>query len=221
RKLQYNVQFDDSIVNLNCKYALLQSLPAAVFISTDELDDLQRLKMLNAIYPKFVDIEIITEKATPFTVLIRGTPSKKETITLPIHFRYHAASDKHTTVTVEINTPELYLNCPTNDNKPIDTESPIRKDKLHCLNKSKCNLEVHNAEMQSQEDCKWQQVAVDNQPKEPLKAEIPVGNAKGYTPILYATIILSWVMSIWTVLDTQSVPRRINRSVNELNQKVK
>ncbi|XP_034111278.1 phosphatidylinositol-glycan biosynthesis class X protein [Drosophila albomicans] len=223
RNLKYNVQFADSIINVNCEYAILQSLPAAVFISTDELDDLQRLKMLNAIYPKFVDIEAITEKATPFTVLLRGKASTEETITLPIHFRYHAASDKLTAVTVEINTPQLYLNCPINDNhKPIDTELPIKTDKLHCLNRSQCNLEVHEGDSQSPEDCNWLQVtAVDYQLKEPLKAEIPVGNAKGFTPILYVTIILSWVISIWTVLDTQTVPRRIHRSVNELHQKVK
>ncbi|XP_034479570.1 uncharacterized protein LOC117785586 isoform X2 [Drosophila innubila] len=213
RKLKYQVQFPDSIVNMNCEYVILQPLPAAVFISTDELDDLQRLKMLNAIYPKFVDIEIITEKAKPFTVLLQGTVKTEETLTLPIHFRYHAASDKDSIATVKISTPELYLNCPIG----IDTEIPIRPDKLHCLNKHEINLEEHhNQHLKADLDCNWQRVHVDYQLKSPLLAKIPVGNAKAYTPVLYATIILSWTVSIWTVLHTQSVPRRINRELNKL-----
>lgn len=218
RKLMYNVQFPNSIVNIDCEYILLQPLPSAVFISTDELDDLQRLKMLNAIYPKFVDIEKITEKSSPFTVLLRGTPKTEETLTLPIHFRYHAASDKDTTAIVEINTPKLYLNLPIG----IDTEIPIRSDKLHCLNKHKSNLEEHhNEHLDSGLDCNWREVSMDYQVKEPLVAEIPVGNAKAYTPVLYATIVLSWAVSIWTVLHTQSVPRRINRELHEIQGKVK
>jgi len=46
RKLTYQVQFPNTIADLNCEYVILQTLPAAVFISTDELDDLQRLKMV-------------------------------------------------------------------------------------------------------------------------------------------------------------------------------
>lgn len=49
---------------------------------------------LSAVYPKFVDIETITEKSTPFAVLLRGEAKLRDTLTLPIHFRYHAASDK-------------------------------------------------------------------------------------------------------------------------------
>ncbi|KAL7735903.1 hypothetical protein ACLKA6_002353 [Drosophila palustris] len=219
RKLNYHVQFANTIVNMRCEYMLLQPLPAAVFISTDELDDLQRLKMLNAIYPKFVDIEIITEKAKPFTVLLRGAVKSEETLTLPIHFRYHAASDKESTAKVNIGTPELYLNCPTGIN---GTEILIRSDKLHCLNKHECNLEEHrHRHLKADMDCSWQQVRVDYQLKSPLLAEIPVGNAKAYSTVLYATIALSWAVSIWTVLYTQSVPRRINSELNELQGKVK
>ncbi|KAM8713026.1 hypothetical protein ACLKA7_013355 [Drosophila subpalustris] len=219
RKLNYHVQFANTIVNMHCEYMLLQPLPAAVFISTDELDDLQRLKMLNAIYPKFVDIEIITEKAKPFTVLLRGAVKSEETLTLPIHFRYHAASDKESTAKVNIGTPELYLNCPTGIN---GTEILIGSDKLHCLNKHESNLEEHrHLHLNADIDCSWQQVSVHYQLKSPLLAEIPVGNAKAYSTVLYATIALSWAVSIWTVLYTQSVPRRINRELNELQAKVK
>lgn len=46
RKLKYHMQFDRSFVGSSCQYVLSQPLPAAVYISTDELDDLQRLLMV-------------------------------------------------------------------------------------------------------------------------------------------------------------------------------
>ncbi|XP_033156137.1 uncharacterized protein LOC117138277 isoform X2 [Drosophila mauritiana] len=94
RTLNYRLRFDIPLVGKDCEYVLLQDLPASVYISTDELDDLQRLKRLNAIYPKFVNIEVATERAQPFSVLLRGTPKITESLALPLHFRYHAPSDK-------------------------------------------------------------------------------------------------------------------------------
>lgn len=46
RKLKYHLHFDSSFVGSNCQYVLSQPLPAAIYISTDELDDLQRLLMV-------------------------------------------------------------------------------------------------------------------------------------------------------------------------------
>ncbi|XP_039227137.1 uncharacterized protein LOC6528498 isoform X2 [Drosophila yakuba] len=94
RTLNYRLRFDIPLVGKDCEYALLQDFPASVYISTDELDDLQRLKRLNAIYPKFVNIEVATERAQPFSVLLLGTPKITESLALPLHFRYHAPSDK-------------------------------------------------------------------------------------------------------------------------------
>lgn len=117
RTLTYRLRFDYPLVGKDCEYVLLQPLPASVYISTDELDDLQRLKrvrvierlelqgptglqtffscsQLSAVYPKFVNVEVATERAQPFDVLLRGTPKITETLALPVHFRYHAPSDK-------------------------------------------------------------------------------------------------------------------------------
>lgn len=78
----------------DCEYTLEQQLPAAVYISTDQLDDLKRLNKLHGFYPKFVDIEMPTEKSQQFNVLIMGNPKITETFKLPIHYRYHAPSNE-------------------------------------------------------------------------------------------------------------------------------
>ncbi|XP_034651454.1 phosphatidylinositol-glycan biosynthesis class X protein [Drosophila subobscura] len=224
RTLTYRVQFDYPLAGKDCDYMLLQPLPAAVYISTDELDDLQRLKRLSAVYPKFVNIEEATERAQPFSVLLRGVPKLMEVVTLPIHFRYHAPSDKRSTSVVAIATPELYLNCPIADNELVDNELVARPDKLYCLNAHKSRFDenivtdrepttIHNLER-----CNWKQIHVDYQLRAPLRAEIPVGNTNAYAPVLYGTIILTWTMAIWTMLRTLSSSRRINQRLNEQRQ---
>ncbi|XP_064547820.1 uncharacterized protein PIG-X [Drosophila montana] len=214
RKLKYTVQFEKTLAGSNCEYMLAQPLPAAVYVSTDELDGLQRLKMLNAVYPKFVDVEIITEKAEPFSVLLRGTPKITDTLTLPIHFRYHAASRKYTSASVVIGTPQLYLSCPMGDKELIDTELLDGPDKFYCLDEQKTDFEVQPRQLTA-DNCSWRRVKADFRTERPLQAEIPVGDANGYTFVLYATIALTWTASIWTILSTRSVARRINDELTE------
>ncbi|XP_030382823.1 phosphatidylinositol-glycan biosynthesis class X protein [Scaptodrosophila lebanonensis] len=225
RTITYTVQFHPSLVDKDCKYILKQSLPAAVFVSTDELDDLQRLNKLVAVYPKFVDIEQPTEKANAFTVLLRGSPKITDTLTLPIHFRYHAPSDNSSYASVVIDTPVLYANCPATQRGLMKNELLVQPDKLFCLNYEIISFEENLArEEKDTEQCSWKQLHADYQPKSALRAEIPVGNSRAFPPILYATITLSWALSIWTVIRTRSVPRRINYRLNDqrlLQQKVK
>ncbi|ALC42740.1 CG30381, partial [Drosophila busckii] len=209
RKLMYTLQFDYPPASMNCEFILSQPLPAGVYISTDELQELERLKKLSAVYPKFVDIEIITENAKPFNVLLRGAPKITETLVLPIHFRYHAASDKRSFNTVSIGLPELFINCPL-----LELEQH-KSDQLYCLNESQSSFEEKQTSLEANGECNWQHIDLDIQLLKPLRAEIPVGNAKAYPFILYATILLSWAMSIWTVLRTQSVPKRLNQQLNE------
>lgn len=111
----YSVQFDYPLAGKECEYILRQHLPAAVYVSVDQLDDLKRLKKVNwnrfhrnsgliyifiylfqldAIYPSFVDIEKPTEQSQDFEVFVKGIPKITDTITLPIHFRYHAPNDE-------------------------------------------------------------------------------------------------------------------------------
>ncbi|EDW58764.2 uncharacterized protein PIG-X [Drosophila virilis] len=214
RKLKYTVQFDNTFANSNCVYMLAQPLPAAVYVSTDELDGLQRLKMLDAVYPKFVDVEIITEKAEPFSVLLRGTPKITDTLTLPIHFRYHAASRNYTSATVVLGALQLYLSCPMGDKELIDTELLDGPDKFYCLGEHKTDFEEQSKQLTA-DNCNWRRVKADFQTERPLHAEIPVGDANDYIFVLYATIALTWTASIWTILSTRSVARRINEELTE------
>ncbi|XP_030560318.1 uncharacterized protein LOC115762292 isoform X2 [Drosophila novamexicana] len=215
RKLKYTVQFDKTpLAGSNCQYMLAQPLPAAVYVSTDELDGLQRLKMLDAVYPKFVDVEIITEKAEPFSVLLRGTPKITDTLTLPIHFRYHAASRNYTSATVAIGAPQLYLSCPMGDKELIDTELLDGPDKFYCLGEHKTDFEEQSKQLTA-DNCNWRRVKANFQTERALHAEIPVGDANDYIFVLYATIALTWTASIWTILSTRSVARRINEELTE------
>lgn len=47
RKIVYTVQFNDSMAGSKCEYVLKQTLPAAMYVSTDELKDLRRLKKVS------------------------------------------------------------------------------------------------------------------------------------------------------------------------------
>ncbi|XP_068145498.1 phosphatidylinositol-glycan biosynthesis class X protein isoform X1 [Drosophila tropicalis] len=227
RSLTYSVQFDYPLAGQDCEYMLLQPLPAGVYISTDELDDLQRLRRLRAVYPKFVDIEVPAMLGQPFNVLLGGAPKITDTLILPIHFRYHAPSDKRTSVTVSLDTPELYLNCPLGDNELIDNELVARPDKLYCLNEAQSSFVEHLVKVKTAtgvENCNWKQIHVDYQLKAPLRADIPIGNTRAYLPVLYSTILLSWLMVIWTMIRTRGTTSRINQRLEEqrqLQQKVK
>ncbi|KAH8372666.1 hypothetical protein KR009_002383 [Drosophila setifemur] len=230
RTITYRLRFDYPLVGKDCGYVLLQPLPASVYISTDELDDLQRLKRLSAVYPKFVNIEVAAERAETFSILLRGTPKITETLTLPVHFRYHAPSDKRSAATVTVPIPELYLNCPIADSELLDSGLVARPDRLYCLNAAESRFDeniVKDGEpttMANLERCNWRRVHVDCRLKAPLKAEIPVGNANAYAPVLYGTILLGWTMALWTIIRSLANTRRINQRLNEqrmLQQKVK
>jgi GPI mannosyltransferase 1 subunit X len=93
---------------------LLQPLPAAVFVNTDELLGLKKLGKVNTclalngscskwkfffsqiktFVPVYVDVELPTSKASAFPVYIYSHIKNEVNISLPIHFRYHLPGDK-------------------------------------------------------------------------------------------------------------------------------
>ncbi|XP_036331719.1 uncharacterized protein LOC118743259 [Rhagoletis pomonella] len=235
RELFYLVQFANSLSDKKCEYILEQQLPAGVYISVDQLDDLKRLMKLNAIYPPFVDIELSTEKSKSFTVLLKGTPQPTDNIKLPIHYRYHAPSKNHNKfATVEIPIPKLYIKCDTYESESIEELLETASKYKFCLNEGSINFVTQQSENKSNLsaksnhevylNCGWYLIDVHFQLKTDLRADIPIGNEKSYPPILYATIIISWVISLWTVFRTHSIPRRINYKLEEqriLQNKIK
>lgn len=129
-----------------------------------------------------------------------------------------------------IPLPELYLNCPMADSELADSGLVARIDKLYCLNAPESRFDeniVKDGEpttMANLERCNWRRVHVDCQLKTPLRAEIPVGNASAYGPVLYGTILLGWTLALWTIIRSMANTRRINQRLNEqrlLQQKVK
>lgn len=110
--------------------------------------------------------------------------------------------------TVEISSPQLFLNCAIGNN-----ETMISND-VHCVNEQLSSMEKYHRNT-PRVDCSWRQARIEFQQKKPLRADIPVGDSKDFPPVLFATIILSWAVSLYTVFFTQSVPRRINRELNQ------
>ncbi|KAI8118959.1 hypothetical protein FF38_10221 [Lucilia cuprina] len=218
RYLIYTVQFDYPLAGKECEYVLKQHLPASVYVSVDQLDDLKRLKKLDAIYPSFVDIEKPTEQSKPFEVFLKGVPKITDTITLPIHFRYHAPNDESSSVSVDIKTPTMFINCPKHEQNLLENELHIEPNTLYCLDEKVPYIKEstsHQTLAKWNEPCNWKYVKVDVKIKSPLRAEIPVGNERAFPPILYATIIVSWIVSLWTVFRTRRVPMAINEKLEE------
>ncbi|KAL5289276.1 hypothetical protein ACFFRR_009440 [Megaselia abdita] len=90
RELYYTIYFDYPIAGNDCEFYLEQELPSSIYINTDQLENLKRLGKFNGMFPRFVDVEISTEKAEGFKVLLYGQPKITGSVILPIHFRYHS-----------------------------------------------------------------------------------------------------------------------------------
>ncbi|XP_067630097.1 uncharacterized protein PIG-X isoform X2 [Eurosta solidaginis] len=236
RELSYSVQFSDILHGKDCEYILEQLLPAGVYISVDQLNDLKRLKKLNAMYPPFVDIELPTEKSKAFTILLKGIPQHLEVIKLPLHYRYHAPSKKsNKLVPVEIPIPKLYIKCVAQEADSIEDLLETASKYKFCLNVRDINFVQQSNENDSSstikstysesfENCEWYLTDVHFQLKSDLRADIPIGYETSFPPVLYATIIISWVVSLYTVYRTNANPRRINYKLEEqriLQNKIK
>jgi len=116
------------------------------------------------------------------------------------------------------------------DSELIENELVARPDKLYCLNAAESRFDENVVKdgqpttMANLERCNWRRVHVDCQLKTPLRAEIPVGQATAYGPVLCATILLGWSLALWTIIRSMANTRRINQRLNEqrlLQQKVK
>ncbi|XP_031641220.1 phosphatidylinositol-glycan biosynthesis class X protein [Contarinia nasturtii] len=177
RDLEYAVVFPDLQAKQHT-FLIKQPLPASVYVSTDQLDDLSRFDKINYFIDKpFIDIEKPTEKSEPFHIHLFGTTAFLQTISLPVHFRYHQPGKK-SFVTVNITYPELYVE--VNEDVPIPNDSKttwmLCKDLRH--------------------RCKYIQVEYDNFSRKSLSANIPIGNANLSGKITFATIALSWIACI-------------------------
>jgi len=182
RELTYFIHFDYPIAGKECEYFIEQSFPSGVYVNVDQLNDLVRFKKLEALYPYHIDIEIPTEQAQPFHVLLSGRPKISDSIVLPIHFRYHAPR-KTNFVKVEIDNPLLYFKCldendttdyipQTNQSYCIQVSRFIPEEKL--IFSAKHTPEVLES------ICGWRLLEYDLHLKSSLTANIPVGDLNLY-----------------------------------------
>jgi len=107
----------------------------------------------------------------------------------------------------------MYMFCPASDSYAIETELLENANAIFCLDEDNHQIRPFNEESESDfvpEECHWRMINTDLQINKPLKASIPVGDVRVMPPILYATIITSWVVSLYTVCKTRYIPYRIN-----------
>lgn len=112
----------------------------------------------------------------------------------------------------------MYIKCPSREQHLLENELEIEPNSIYCLNEKMPNIQLLTS-WQSldewNESCNWKHVMMDVKLKSVLSAEIPVGNQHAYPPILYATIIISWIVSLWTVFSTRNIPRAINEKLED------
>lgn len=120
---------------------------------------------------------------------------------------------------VVIDTPTMYINCPKHEEHLLENELQIDANTQYCLDEQVPSIKKSARYSQTSgkwnEPCNWKYVMVDVKVKSSLRADIPVGNKSAYPPILYATIIMSWIVSLWTIFRTRRVPMAINEKLEE------
>uniref|UniRef100_A0A1A9ZAV2 Phosphatidylinositol-glycan biosynthesis class X protein n=1 Tax=Glossina pallidipes TaxID=7398 RepID=A0A1A9ZAV2_GLOPL len=198
RKIVYTVHFNDAMAG-TCEYVLKQTLPAAMYVSTDELKDLRRLKKLNSVFPRFVDIEVPTEKANSFDVFLRGVPKIEDSAILPIHYRYHAPHRVNRFASVQLPKSIIYMNCPRNEEIILEKYTKFDSSIKYCLNFDQLTINPQTNESINDDSCNWMLLQQAYHAKSSLTANIPLGNKNACTRVLYGTIFISWFAALWSV----------------------
>lgn len=175
-----------------CDVLLIQDIPSSVYVDTDQLSNLNRLNKLKTFVDSFVDVEQPTTKSDSFKVYIYEKLRKNLNITLPVHFRYHAPSDKKYN-RVEIDSPKVFIsNC----------HMKGRTLELPCINSSDIG------EIQPIATCTWTEIDVA---QITLSFLIPVGNINSYYYVMPVTIFLSWIGCLFLTYVIIKKSREMNK----------
>lgn len=97
RTLRYDTYFLQPWQPEPCDFCLEQTIPAGAYVDTDQLDDLMRMDKLNYYTGARVNVEAMASKSEPFRIYLFGDSTSRNTIHLPVHFRYHLAGDQRYT----------------------------------------------------------------------------------------------------------------------------
>lgn len=206
REINYGLRFG-GIGRMSCELLLVQHLPAAIYVNTDQLVDMKRFHKINSYVPLYVDVEKTTSKSDPFTVYLYESVRKEVNITLPIHFRYHDPSERKFE-RIQVESPTLYVRC----RNVQSSKYPLRvvgNATLPCSDSAEIEDydDLHNAKL-----CEWDEMEFNNLPTV-ISVLIPVGNSASYHFVLPATIIVSWIGSLYLIYVIMNVGRRVNKKL--------
>ncbi|EAA15002.4 AGAP008930-PA [Anopheles gambiae str. PEST] len=206
RDIHYGLRFG-GIGRMSCELLLVQQLPAAIYVNTDQLVDLKRFHKINSYVPLYVDVEKPASKSDPFTVHLYESVRREINITLPIHFRYHDPSTRKFE-RIQVESPTLYVRC----SNVHASKYPLRtvgKATLPCSDSSEIEDydKLHQAEL-----CEWDEMEFNNLPTV-ISVLIPVGNSASYGFVLPATILVSWIGSMYLIYVILKVGRKVNKKL--------
>ncbi|XP_063696844.1 uncharacterized protein LOC134827902 [Culicoides brevitarsis] len=204
RELQYRLGFA-GFNRQPCEFILVQNLPAAIFVNTDQLNDLKRLKKIETYVPVYMDVEIPAIKSFHFQMYIFGDVRKAVNISLPIHFRYQQPTDMKF-VRVEIHSPELYVRCESQEaqksTKSVEEEFPCRDSS---------NITDYD-KIKEIDVCLWKPLEFINEPTT-LSVLIPAGNIYSYKFVLPITIVISWLGCFYIIYIVLKKTKNLNKKI--------
>ncbi|CAG9773973.1 unnamed protein product [Ceutorhynchus assimilis] len=175
-----------------CSVALKLNIGQGMFVNPDQVDDLRRLKKLDAIIDGIVDIEAPAHEATKHTVYIflNGTQLlDKIALKLPIHLRYQRSLiGGHGKVI--LNKPWLLVRCPNS---------------IICGKDRKVSAPISSKEAES--FVVWKNISYKAQFDE-MELLVPVGNLNDYAYVAIITCILGcagcvYILSLTTAEDNE------------------
>uniref|UniRef100_A0A182JK25 Phosphatidylinositol-glycan biosynthesis class X protein n=1 Tax=Anopheles atroparvus TaxID=41427 RepID=A0A182JK25_ANOAO len=206
RDIHYGLRFG-RIGKMSCELLLVQHLPASIYVNTDQLVDMKRFHKINSYVPLYVDVEKTSSKSDPFTVYLYESVRRELNITLPIHFRYHDPSERKFE-RIQVESPTLYVRC----RNVQANKYPLRlvgKATLPCSDSADIDDydNLHKAEL-----CEWDEMEFNNLPTV-ISVLIPVGNSGSYHFVLPATIIVSWIGSMYLIYVILNVGQRANKKL--------
>ncbi|XP_062548327.1 phosphatidylinositol-glycan biosynthesis class X protein [Armigeres subalbatus] len=205
REVHYTLKFG-GIGRMSCELMLLQQFPAAMYVDTDQLTNLKKFKKINSYVPLYVDVEKPASKASPFSLYLFDTVRREVNITLPIHFRYHDPSERKFE-RVQIESPTLFVQCRGPNTKTLLKSTGIVR--YPCQS----SAQIYDYDKLGEaEYCDWQEVEFSNVPTV-ISVLIPVGNSASYKFVLPATILVSWIGSMYLIYIIIKSGKRINKKL--------
>lgn len=205
RDVHYTLKFG-GLGRMSCNLMLLQHFPSAMYVDTDQLTNLKKFKKINSYVPLYVDVEKPASKASPFSLHLFETVRKEVNITLPIHFRYHDPSERKFE-RIQIESPTLYVQCHGTSTKNLLKSSGTYR--YPCPS----SAQIYDYDkLDEAEYCDWQELEFSNVPTV-LSVLIPVGNTSSYKFVLPATLLVSWIGSMYLIYIIVKSGKRINKKL--------